>query len=71
MTETELIFMVLDNENALSRKEIVDKLNDFNDENERLKKENENLKRTIDCICEDYEIFHGMDIRNAEWFTAW
>ena len=37
MTETELIFMVLDNGNALSRKEIIDTLNDLNDENEHLK----------------------------------
>ena len=39
MTETELIFMVLDNETPLSQKEIVDKLNNFNDENEQLKKD--------------------------------
>lgn len=36
-----------------------------------LKKENEKLKQTIETICEDYEESHGIDIRNAEWFTAW
>lgn len=36
-----------------------------------LKKENQELKRTINRISEDYEESHGMDIRNAEWFTAW
>ena len=34
-------------------------------------KENEELKQTIKTICKDYENHHGMDIRNAEWFTAW
>ena len=29
------------------------------------------LKQTIDTIAKDYEESHGMDIRNAEWFTAW
>lgn len=45
MTETELIFMVLDNEKALSRKEIVDKLNNLTDENEDLKKEIERITK--------------------------
>ena len=49
MTETELIFMVLDNEKALSRKEIVDKLNQLYEENEELKSEIENLKITIEA----------------------
>lgn len=37
MAEAELIFIVLDNENPLSQKEIIDTLNDLNDENEQLK----------------------------------
>lgn len=37
MAEVELIFIVLDNENPLSQKEIIDTLNDLNDENEQLK----------------------------------
>ena len=36
-----------------------------------LKKENAKLKQTIETICKDYEESHGIDIRNAEWFTAW
>lgn len=36
-----------------------------------LKKEVEEYKQTIDTICKDYENSHGMNIRNAEWFTAW
>ena len=35
--------------------------------NERIKE----LQQTIDTIAKDYEESHGMDIRNAEWFTAW
>lgn len=52
---------------SLTQQEVVDLLN----ENEQLKKENEQLKETIEIICEDYEKNHGMDIRNADWFTAW
>lgn len=29
------------------------------------------LEQTIDTISKDYEDHYGMDIRNAEWFTAW
>ena len=29
------------------------------------------LERDIETICNDYEKSYGMDIRNAEWFTAW
>lgn len=36
-----------------------------------LEKENEELTQTIETICKDYEESHGIDIRNAEWFTAW
>ena len=43
---------------------IIDRLND---QDERLKE----LQQTIDTIAKDYEYSHGMDIRNAEWFTAW
>ena len=44
--------------------EIVDLLNE---QDERIKE----LQQTIDTIAKDYEESHGMDIRNAEWFTAW
>lgn len=37
----------------------------------QLEKENKELQDTIDTICKDFEIAHGMDIRNADWFTAW
>lgn len=40
-------------------------------ENEQLKKENKELQDTIETICKDFEEKHGMDIRNADWFTAW
>lgn len=41
-----------------------DKLNE-------LYRENKELQDTIETICEDFEVSHGMDIRNADWFTAW
>lgn len=44
--------------------EVVDELNEKED---RIKE----LQQTIDTIEKDYEESHGMDIRNAEWFTAW
>ena len=47
-----------------SAKAVCDKLNE---QEERIKK----LQQTIDTIAKDYEESHGMDIRNAEWFTAW
>lgn len=40
-------------------------------ENELIKQENKELQDTIDTICKDFEVAHGMDIRNADWFTAW
>lgn len=40
-------------------------------ENDKLKKENKELKDTINTICKDFETAHGMNIRNADWFTAW
>lgn len=39
----------------------------LNEQEERIKE----LQQTIDTIAKDYEESHGMDIRNAEWFTAW
>ena len=36
-----------------------------------LHEENEELQDTIETICKDFEESHGMDIRNADWFTAW
>ena len=36
-----------------------------------LKEENKELQDTIEIICKDFEESHGMDIRNADWFTAW
>lgn len=47
-------------EDSLTGEEVVKLLN-----------ENEELKQTIVTICKDYEEAHGMDIRNAEWFTCW
>ena len=44
-----------------------DMLNRLNEQDERIKE----LQQTIDTIAKDYEESHGMDIRNAEWFTAW
>ena len=38
---------------------------------EQLEKENKELQDTIETICKDFEASHGMDIRNADWFTAW
>ena len=38
---------------------------------EYYKKRIKELQQTIDTIAKDYEESHGMDIRNAEWFTAW
>ena len=49
---------------VLGEDELVDIINGIVDENEQ-------LKQTIETICKDYENHHGMDIRNAEWFTAW
>jgi len=40
-------------------------------DNEKLVIENKELQDTIDTICKDFETAHGMDIRNADWFTAW
>lgn len=39
----------------------------LNEQNERIRE----LEQIIDTISKDYEESHGMDIRNAEWFTAW
>ena len=39
----------------------------LNEQEERIKE----LQQTINTIAKDYEYSHGMDIRNAEWFTAW
>lgn len=39
--------------------------------NDKLSGENKELQDTIDTICKDFETAHGMDIRNADWFTAW
>jgi len=50
---------------------ISDLVYDLYNENEELKEENEQLKQIIGSICKDYKESHGMDIRNAEWFTAW
>ena len=44
--------------------ELVDELNK---QEERIN----NMQQIIDTIAKDYEESHGMDIRNAEWFTAW
>lgn len=39
----------------------------LNEQDERIKE----LQQTINIIAKDYEESHGMNIRNAEWFTAW
>lgn len=39
----------------------------LNEQDERIRE----LEQIIDTISKDYEESHGMDIRNAEWFTAW
>jgi len=36
-----------------------------------LHEENKELQNTIETICKDFEESHGMNIRNADWFTAW
>ena len=51
--------------------ELVKILNNYENTLNELKKENKELKQNINGICKDYEASHGMDIRNAEWFTAW
>lgn len=51
--------------------ELVNILNNYENTLNKLKKENKELKQTINCICKDYEASHGMDIRNAEWLTSW
>lgn len=48
----------------LRNDEIVDLLNK---QDEQIKE----LQQTINTIAKDYKKSHGMDIRNAEWFTAW
>lgn len=44
---------------------------DLQEKLKEVKNENEELKQIIKRISKDYEESHGMDIRNAEWFTAW
>ena len=46
-------------------------LKKLSEENEQLKQENKELNNIIDTIEKDYENRYGMNIRNAEWFTAW
>ena len=46
---------------------VSDIVDELNEKEERIKE----LQQTIDTIAKDYEESHGMDIRNAEWFTAW
>ena len=48
----------------LRNDEIVDLLN-------KQDKQIKELQQTINTIAKDYEEFYGMNIRNAEWFTAW
>lgn len=51
-------------EGELTEKEVVDLLNELHEENKE-------LQDIIETICRDFEENHGMDIRNADWFTAW
>ena len=55
---------VLDNGKELLEDEVVELLNELHEENKE-------LQDTIETICKDFEESHGMDIRNADWFTAW
>ena len=65
-------------EDSMMGDEVVNRLNgldgtvkDLSDDYEQLLKENKELQDTIETICKDFEESHGMDIRNADWFTAW
>lgn len=51
-----------------SKKFVDDFINDLYNENERLEKENRELKDRLNFIFESYEKHNGMDIRNADWF---
>lgn len=51
----------------LSQDEIILLLN----EGEKFKQKTKELQDSIDQICDDYEYYYGMNIRNADWFTAW
>lgn len=51
----------------LSQDEIILLLN----EGEESKQKAKELQDNINQICDDYEYYHGMDIRNANWFSAW
>jgi hypothetical protein len=53
-----------DNGEPIGDKEVVDLLNELHEENKE-------LQNTIETICKDFEESHGMNIRNADWFTAW
>ena len=50
-----------------NKKQAQNVINLLNEKEDRIKE----LQQTIDTIEKDYEESHGMDIRNAEWFTAW
>ena len=58
----EKLFAIVDVRNQANT--IADRLNN---QDQRIKE----LEQIIDTISKDYEESHGMDIRNAEWFTAW
>lgn len=51
-------------EDGLNVFEMIDVLNE---QDARIKE----LEKDIETIAYDYEVAHGMDIRNADWFTAW
>ena len=51
--------------------QLTDLLSNEIKKNAILLEENKELQDTINIICKDFEESHGMDIRNADWFTAW
>lgn len=51
----------------LSQDEIILLLNEGEESKQKVKE----LQNDINQICDDYECYHGMNIRNADWFSAW
>lgn len=54
--------------NPMTYQDCCDILNKLTDENEQLKKENKELQQEIDDTWTKYENYHGMSIRNTEWY---
>ena len=62
---------ILEDGEILSQLNTVGEFRKITDRLNTLYNEKEELQKTIETICEDYEKAHGMDIRNSDWFTAW